>query len=398
MSNHQPTGPDDIEALHAEALAGFNPTTEERWLRSAQLASLIMRALRGERVTTGHPRAASGRTDYITASPNPPLTVFGPDGRFIVSFLKDGTWIEATGRVASTANFLEGTPGSIARLLITDAGYNLAPQQSRTAPRNRPSKHYEDALLRLLQPHPTDTWLDNVQLPHGQTWDEHTPASICRESAATRLILAPYDPNACTFATTGHLRWGVESLRIPAIPDEPLSSFATRAHEQVRAGDCLLTLGPKHADPAQQLEFDSDELQDLQGTLVWFPQRVVRVEPEGADHLRVWLARDKHVANDYADPDGLGPTLLESPSITVVLDGDDAQAVYQHFQLNVFCGQCGNRAKPIVYGLPTSEDPSYVAIGGCIFEEDAPNYTCSCSHIWRDHPDNDWRGEGLSAN
>ena len=35
------------------------------------------------------------------------------------------------------------------------------------------------------------------------------------------------------------------------------------------------------------------------------------------------------------------------------------------FQLNVFCDECGNRAKPIVYGMPGPDEPKYLALGGC---------------------------------
>ena len=251
--------------------------------------------------------------------------------------------------------------------------------------RNRISPPYSDDLRRLLTPQPTNTWLDDVDLPGGQTWDEHTPASICRESVASRLIFAPYDPNSCTFARTAHPRWGVESLRIPALKDEPLRAHSSRSIEQVRPGDCLLTVGPKFPAPVEQLELEDTEFDELEGTLAWFPQRVVRVEPEGQGHLRVWVARDNDVMNDNADPDDLGLTMQVSAQDTVALKNDDAQAVYQHFQLNVFCEECGNRAKPIVYGMPTSADPSYLAIGGCIFEADAPNYTCSCGHTWNDY-------------
>jgi hypothetical protein len=37
--------------------------------------------------------------------------------------------------------------------------------------------------------------------------------------------------------------------------------------------------------------------------------------------------------------------------------------------------------------MPTSADPSYLAIGGCIVEEDAPNYTCLCGRTWNDYPE-----------
>jgi len=256
--------------------------------------------------------------------------------------------------------------------------------------RNRTSPPHGDDLRRLLMPQPTNTWLDDVELPKGQTWDEHTPASICRESAATRLIFAAFEPNSCTFSATDHPRWGVESLRIPALKDDPLRGRPSRTIEQVRPGDCLLTVGPKFRAPADQLEFEDAELEDLQGTLAWFPQPVVRVKPEGEGHLRVWVARDNHVMNDNADPDDLGLTRLVGAQETVIMNDDDAQTVYQHFQLNVFCAECGNRAKPIVYGMPTGEDPSYLAIGGCIFEENAPNYICSCGHSWNNRPNEEW--------
>ena len=34
--------------------------------------------------------------------------------------------------------------------------------------------------------------------------------------------------------------------------------------------------------------------------------------------------------------------------------------------------------------LPTSEDPTYLAIGGCVIQEDQPRYTCHCGNDWTD--------------
>lgn len=381
------TDPEDIEQLHLEALRGYNPSQEERWRTTTQIATFILRMLPGTRVITGHPRSSANRTDYITVTPNPPLSIFGPDGRFLVSFLKDGTWIDGTGRVSSAANFLEGGPLSIAQLILRESGF--PPPIRGWRPSRSIHPPFSDGLRRLLRPVPTNTWRDQVQLPLGQTWDQRTPASICRESAASRLILATYDPNSCTFARATNPRWGVESLRIPALKNDPTRSRDLFSFEQVRSGDCLVTVGPKFASHDQPDYDDDQELDDLEGTLVWHPQRVIRVEEEGEDHLRVWVARDNDVMNDNAEPDELRILGLPGDPATKVLVGSEEHEILVHFQLDVFCRECGNRGKPIVYGMPTSSDPSYLAIGGCVIEPNQPRYTCACGNAWTDI-DEEW--------
>lgn len=369
----------DIEDVQAEARRTASPTSNDRWIFTTRIAILIQRMVPGSRVTTGHPRGPSERTDYRTLTPNPPLTVFGPDGRFIVSFLKDGTWIEATGRVSSTAGFLEGGPHSIAQLIIREAGFT--PPSAGWQPRGRVRTNHDDGLRRYLQASPTHTWRDVVKLPSGQTWDENTPPSVCRESVASRLILASYDPNSCTFTNSVHPRWGVESLRIPAIKVDPVTDRDYLQIEQVRAGDCLFTMGPK-CPASCASEDDTDQDEDLEGNLVWHPQRVIRVETEGRDHLRVWLARDNDVANLTAHPDDLDVFNRPENHETKVLYSEDATWLTDYFYLDVFCDECGNRGKPIVYGMPASGDPSYIAVGGCVIQSDQPTYVCSCGNAW----------------
>ena len=371
--------PLDIESVHADALRTASPARNDRWIITARIAILIQRMVPGSRVTTGHPRGPSDRTDYITLTPNSPLTVFGPDGRFIVSFLKDGTWIDANGRVSSPAGFLEGGPHSIAELIIREAGFT--PPSGGWQPRGRIRPNYDDGLRRSLQPTPTHTWRDVVKLPSGQTWDENTPPSICRESVASRLLLASYDPNSCTFTTSMHPRWGVESLRIPAIKADPVTDRDYLQIEQVRAGDCLFTMGPKFPASGES-EGEADHDEDLEGNLVWHPQRVIRVEPEGRDHLRVWLARDNDVANQTAHPDDLDVLHRPENYETKVLYGEDVTWLQHYFHLEVFCQECGNRGTPIVYGMPASDDPSHIALGGCVIQSDLPTYACSCGNRW----------------
>lgn len=380
--------PQDIEELFAEARRDFNPSPQERWAFTVELARTMLWMLTGCRVTSGDPRRIPGPVDYITPSPNAPLMVFGPDGRFIVSFLEDGTWIEANGRIRSAAGVLEGGPEALVRSILRTAGIDQRrrqPRPSQTRPsRQQPTPH-DDALPRLLIPKPTRTWRDAVALLAGQTWDEHTPASICRESITSRLILTGYDPTSCTFAKSDHPRWGIESLRIPTFPEESHFTSWQPAVDQVRVGDCLITVGSKAAAPEDELEYADD----FAGVRIWHPQRVVRVEPEGAGHLRVWVTWDDDIKNDNATSQEINLPLEGLELGPRILDPEESKKILRHFQLDVFCTQCGNRAKPIVYGMPTSADPSYLAIDGCIIEPNQPRYTCYCGHQWTDEADDD---------
>ncbi len=53
------------------------------------------------------------------------------------------------------------------------------------------------------------------------------------------------------------------------------------------------------------------------------------------------------------------------------------------------CAQCGGRVAPIVYGMPTVDlgelaQLGVISIGGCMVEEDQPDFTCmSCGATWR---------------
>ena len=387
--------PQDIEELFAEARRDYHPTPQERWTFTVDLARTMLWMLPGCRVTSGDPRRIPGPVDYITPSPNAPLTVFGPDGRFIVSFLADGTWIEADGRIRSAAGVLEGGPEALIGSILRTAGIDQRrrqPRNSQTRPttRQQPTPH-DHGLPRLLIPKPTRTWRDTVTLPAGQTWDEHTPASICRESVASRLVLAGYDPTSCTFAKSDHPRWGIESVRIRTFPEDSHFTSWRPAVDQVRVGDCLITVGRKVATPEDEIEYADD----FEGVRIWHPQRVVRVEPEGADHLRVWLAWDDDVKNDNATSQETNVSLEGIELGPRILDPQESKQVLKHFHLDVFCPQCGKRAKPIVYGMPTSADPSYLAIGGCVIEPNQPRYTCYCGHLWTDRTNNDDEGDHL---
>jgi hypothetical protein len=374
-----PVHPDqyDIEEILVEARRAYDPSPKDRWDTTVQIVKALLLALPGSRVSSGEPRRLPGPVDYLPPTPNTPVTVFGPDGRFIVTFLEEGRWIEADGRIASTAGVIEGGPESVAESMIRTAGV----ERPRPSPLHRAHRRpRSDGLPRQLLPTPTFTWRDNVDLPDGLNWDEHTPASICRESQTSRLIAVAYDPDSCTFANAPHPRWGIESLRIPDfIPDRTYPSWMP-AIDPIHVGDCLLTIGEKHDSADGELRFEDAPA----GVRLWFPQRVVHVEPEGATHLRVWLAWDRDVANDNLEPNELPDAFALPDQQPRILTPDEARAIWPLFQLTVFCERCGNRARPILYGLPASEDPSYVSLGGCIIEPNQPQYTCLCGHQWTD--------------
>jgi len=371
--------PEDIEEAYAEARENYAPTKAEHWSTSAQIATLIIQRLPYSRATSGSPRAQVDPSDHITPHPNPPLTVFGPDGRFIVTFFADGSWVDAAGEQSSTAEFIEGSPGAIADLLIRCAGLERVLQEEHSQQR-RSSQHDQVNRGREWReaPEPTRTWRDVVDLPPQQTWDEHTPPSVCRESPTSRLILAAYDPHSCTYAPMDHPRWGVESLRIAAFE----SASAYRGHrlpiEPIHAGDCLISVGPMSSNSERKLDEDGD----LEGDVIWHPQRVLRVESEGDSHYRVWLAVDSDVRTQRQSLDRLGLRCSAFPQSPVVLSKEHAVRVLDFFQLDVFCRECGNRAKPLVYGLPGPDEPDYLAFGGCIIQPDQPLYACSCGHRW----------------
>lgn len=379
QQGHTPADPDDIEALMAEARLGYDPTPQERWNSRVELVKALIYALPGARASSGVARGRSASVDYISPVPNPPLTVFGPDGRFVVSFLEDGRWIEADGRIANVSGIIEGSPEALARQWIRIAG--LEPPRdmraNRMVPRRTPPSF---GLRRQLLPRPTNTWRDTVELPAGQKWDEHTPASICRESPASRLIAVRYDEDSCTFSQTPHPRWGIESLRIRDFTPDPHHPTWKPPIGAIHVGDCLLTVGRKFEANENQLQFE----QGFDGVRLWFPQRVVHVEPEGTGHLRVWLAWDKDVKNDNATPEELSAPVELPEGQPRILSTKEAFAIWRHFQLDVFCPECGNRGKPIAYGMPTSADPSYLAIGGCLIEPNQPRYTCYCGSEWTD--------------
>ena len=376
---YTPADPNDIEGLMAEARLGYDPTAQERWNSLVELVKALLYALPGARVTSGADRGRSARVDYVTPVPNPPLTVFGPDGRFVISFLEDGRWIEADGRVGNSSGIIEGSPEALACQWIRVAG--LEPPRDMRANRMVPHRTPPSfALRRHLRPVSTNTWRDTVELPDGQTWNEHTPASICRESQASRLIAVHYDEDSCTFSGTSHPRWGIESLRIRNFIPDPHYPTWKPPIDPIRVGDCVLTVGRKFEADEDQLNFEHE----FEGERMWFPQRVVHAEPEGTGHLRVWLAWDNDVNNDNATPDELSVPIQLPTTQPRVLTGREALAIWQHFQLDVFCSECGNRGKPIVYGMPTSADPSYLAIGGCIIEPNQPRYTCYCGNEWTD--------------
>jgi hypothetical protein len=366
---------DDIEDILFEARDGYIRTPEEIWELSASIANLIVRGAPGSTVTCGDPRSRQGVVDYITPLPLTPLRVFGPDGRFIVSFLKDGSWIDANGNQSSTRGFIEGSPEAIARMLLEDAGIN--PRGGK--PRRRPVNHpvHSDKLPRMITPQHTRTWRDGYAFASPPERDPNTPPSICLRSPATRLILATYEPDSCTYASGygASARWGVESLRVPMIGNDSLREGDARSPSEIHEGDCVVTFGRK-----QSVLDDDDE--EYHANLLWHPQEVVHVEPEGTGFVRVWLIVDNDVANDYVDPSDLGIRTDSPWRGTRVLTGEDRHVVLEEFNLDVFCSKCGNRARPILYGLPSSMEPSYFIMGGCLVEPGQPDYVCACGHEW----------------
>ena len=367
---------EDLEKLLAEARASGPPATpEEIWKISAEIADEVLRRLPSASVSTG---VSQRVLDYIPPSPNPPIVITAVDGRFIVRFDEDGSWLEADGSRSRLESIIEGDKHVIAQMLIRHAG--LEPDGGAL---ERAARHeLPDGPRRLLEPHPTGTWRDHVRLPGGQIWDSRTPASICRESASSRLFLVSFEQGSCTFAgPPGRLgrgpgRWGVESLRI----GQPGLNFPADGGLP-RVGDVLATVGEKFDSPGDHL----DVADEYGGIRVWHPQRVIQVAPEGERNLRVWLARDNDVANDNLAVEELPSSLTQEFGGTSLLDGADTRVLYTEFLLNIFCPECGNRGKPIIYGLPGPDEPAYLALGGCIISADQPAYVCECGEECRDY-------------
>lgn len=366
---------DDIEELFAKARASRPPRTrEQNWKNSSEIAYEVLRLLPSARVGTG---ASPYELDYIPPAPHPPIIITAADGRFIVRFDEDGSWLEADGQRSSVDGIIEGNPQSVAEMLIRSAGV----ESETRPPHARWHRELPKGPRRLLHPQSTNTWRDHVYLPEGQAWDGRTPASICRESQASRLFMASYEQASCTYA--GSLgpsdsrrgRWGVESLRI-SVPNTRYSDDA----DLPRVGDVLATVGEKFDGAEDQLDFDDG----YEGVRLWHPQRIVQVVPEGFRHLRVWLARDDDVANENLTLDEIPEQLASRIRGTTRLQPHHAQVLYAQFQLNVFCDECGNRGKPIVYGMPGPEEPEYLALGGCLIEPNQPRYVCLCGHEWTD--------------
>ncbi len=366
---------EDIEELLAEARASRPPRNrEQNWKISAEIANEVLRRLPGGRVSTGAPR---GELDFIPPSAYPPIIITALDGRFVVRFDEDGSWVEADGRRSGVDGIIEGNPQTVAEMLIRTAGVELETEPGD----QRWHRELPKGPRRLIHPQSTNTWRDHVYLPQGQAWDSRTPASICRESPASRLFMANYEQASCTYAgslgrsVSRRGRWGVESLRI-SVPNTRHPDDAVLP----RVGDVLATLGEKFDGTQEQLDFDDD----YEGVRLWHPQRIIQVVPEGNRHLRVWLARDDDVANDNLTLDEIPERLASRIRGTTHVQQGDAQALHARFQLNVFCDECGNRAKPIVYGMPGPDEPKYLALGGCIISADQPNYVCQCGEEWRD--------------
>lgn len=290
--------PFDLEEALAEA-ERTPPSQERLWEMSAQVAMLLLRALPGGRIQCGNPRHRTLPADYVTPLPNPPLNVYGPDGRFVVSFTPRGSWIDAQGVESSFSGILEGGPESIARMLLRDAGLERRPD-GRFGGERRVRRALSDGLPRLLEPTRTGTWRDGVGSSMLRDLQHDAPATIAWPDRLGRLLVAPYDPRSCTF--TGSYdspRWGVESLRIPALlAGDRGDGYPFEGHE-VCPGDCVVTWGTKHDSPNGR----ALSCADCEGSdLLWYPQRVVHVEQEGAGHLRAWLLRDDRVANRHQPP------------------------------------------------------------------------------------------------
>lgn len=230
-----------------------------------------------------------------------------------------------------------------------------------------------------MNPTPTHTWRDDYNYPRLPKWGTETPPSMCLQAPDTRVILTTYDQASCTYTPdySGNSRWGVETLRIPAIRDTALQDGQLAAPEHIHAGDCMVTMGPKVGTVA-------DGIRALTNTYIWHPQRVLHVENEGAGHLRVWLIFDDDVASEWAEPGDFSRTFSSRNTDPRILTGPDRALLLARFGLNVFCPKCGNRATPIVYGLPGPDEPPYIALGGCIVETGQPNYICTCGHEWAD--------------
>jgi hypothetical protein len=380
MTDNEPFDTPDIEDLLAECRQ-TSTGPEQHWALSATIANFILRGLPGSRVLCGHPRWRTQPADYITPVPNPPLTVFGPDGRFIVSFLHDGTWLNAVGRRNSVSEIIEGSPRTIANMLVEDAG--LGERQDLRIHTSRRAHPYQDsALPRMLQPTSTKTWRDDYPYPSPPNWGAETPPSSCLTSPKTRLILAPYEPNSSTY-TAGYgssARWGIESLRVPAMREHLRRNMESIALTQIHPGDCLVTFGRKFASRDGELDFEEE---DYRKPLLWHPQEVVHVEPEGQHHLRVWLIVDRDVSNEAVAPADVDFDIRPNQRHPRVLEAGDRAKILEAFNLDVFCPNCGNRGRPIIYGMPGPDEPEYLVMGGCIVSEDQPQYVCSCDHTWR---------------
>jgi len=331
----------------------FGPISEESAYRySAQ----TVRHLQSQ-----HPNTTlqvGSNLDFVPLQPMWPVRV-EINGQLIVQFEQDGTWLDAQGRTQSWRGIIEGSPKTIAEMLLRNAG--LRDQRpNRVLP-----VRTHDRLPRRDAPAPTHTWADDHFLAERPDIPTNAPPWVVVPPWPDRIVVTSYAPQSCTF-TGFHQRWAVESLIIPTLRPP---SHRPRDIQPLHVGDVLATVGP------------ATENEDAKGEpQLWHPQRVLRVQQAGAQYLRVWLLVDHEVRERRLAWDGfLGPH--NDITANRIVEGNNMRKLLDAFDLAVDCPTCGNRGAPIMWGLP-AELPNHVFIGGCLINDDPPAYQCSCDTAW----------------
>jgi hypothetical protein len=298
--------------------------------------------------------------DFVPLQPMWPVRV-EINGQLIVQFEQDGTWLDAQGRTHSWRGIIEGSPKTIAEMLLRKAGLRDQRRTRVLAAQTR------DRLPRRDTPAPTHTWADDHFLAEIPDIPANAPPWVVVPPWPDRIVVTSYAPQSCTF-TGFHQRWAVESLLIPTLRQ---SRHQPRDLQPLHAGDVLATVGPATED------------EDAEGEpQVWHPQRVLRVQEAGTQHLRVWLLVDGEVRNRRLALDDFPGPLSGNHFTNGIVEGGAMRLVLDAFDLAVDCPTCGNRGRPIMWGLPAAPPPSYVIVGGCVIDHDPPAYQCACDTTW----------------
>jgi len=63
--------------------------------------------------------------------------------------------------------------------------------------------------------------------------------------------------------------------------------------------------------------------------------------------------------------------------------------------MSFVCPKCGETGVPLLFGLPVQEARDaaangHLALGGCVVDDDPPNWQCPRQHRWRDANEESW--------